>query len=75
MGSVRIGRSNYSWQVQLPTGAFYNTAEYNGLYEDASRASGKMGLGFKASGSCDRYGEYTEVNPLYVSVIYCIKFS
>lgn len=75
MGSVRVGRSDRSWQVQHPAGAFYNTAEAGGLYEDASRASGNMGLGFKASGSCDRYGEYTEVNPLYVSVIYCIKFN
>ena len=26
-----------------------------------------------ASGCCDRYGSYTEVNPLYESVIFCIK--
>lgn len=56
---------------------WYGCFEWHSL--DSAKIGGgnhwrRMYLGFDASRSSNRYGDYTEVNPLYNSTLMLIKF-
>lgn len=64
---------------------YYGTYNFSGAISSTGRNSNDTGsegsnrayagnLNINASRSSDRYGSYTEVNPLYESCIFCIKF-
>ena len=53
-------------------GAFYSDASGGVSYDNDAR--GDEHYQFDASSSCDRYGNYTEVNPLYLSCHFYLKY-
>lgn len=68
------GHSEYAYGTP-PSGAFAihtGTTHYTGTHVGDSTSA--FGYDFSASRCSDRYGNYTEVNPLYNSCIFIIHY-
>ena len=58
----------------IGSGVFSTTSGNKWTVSEGGGNHRKQQVIFDASACCDRYGDYTEVNPLYESCLFIIKY-